>query len=271
MLCVPGAWAQNMKADTAPNAADTVVLFRTVPQNAFSVGEKIRMSVRYGPIPCGELTFNVAEMTTHQGRPVYVVHVYLATNRAFSFLYEVSDTLTSYIDAEGMFTWRMTKEIHEKKINDPRQDTVEIYDYDQMNRTWSKNGEVKGEILPFTQDVLSSIYYLRAIDWSGSGDTVRAPLNDWRRNYMMTFELGPTRRLSVLNEWVQTRTGKPMVQLEGKYKMIGNNEVWFTDDIRRIPVQVRCNIKLGSLYARVVEYVPGRPRLAKTDTPGQGR
>ena len=216
--------------------------------------------------PCGELLFSVSDLITYRSRPVYVVSVHLSTNRAFSLIYEVSDTLTTYIDAEGMFTWRHIKEIHEKKFKEDKQDTVEIYDYDQVNRTWSKNGEPKGEILPYTQDLLSCIYYLRSIDWSQDGDTIRTPINDWKRNYNMTFELGPQHRMNVMNKWIETRTGNPTIQLEGKYEVIGSNELWFTDDVHRIPVQVKCNIKLGSMYAKLAEYEPGAQDMAKTDT-----
>lgn len=253
------------------DVADSSALFRIIPQNAFSIGEKITLSVRYMGIPCGELEFYVSDLTTYRDRPVYVVHVHARTNRAFAFLYTVSDTLTSYVDAEGLFSWRHIKEIHEKKINEPPQDTVEIYDYDQRARTWSKDGVVMGDILPFTQDLLSAIYYLRAVDWKDAGETIYAPLNDWKRNYDMRFELGKQKRMNLHSAWVTARSGRPVVELDGKYKMIGTNEVWFTDDARRIPILVISKIRLGSLYAKLVDYHPGVKSPAKIAQTGDTR
>lgn len=252
---------------TKTSGTRTGVEFRKIPQNAFSVGEKITLSVRYMGIPCGELTMSVGELTTYRGRPVYVVHAHARTNRAFSLFYEISDTLTSYVDAEGLFSWKYIKDIHETK-----DDTRVVHEYDHALGTWTSEGARRGEILPYTQDLLSAIYYLRGVAWNEGDDTIEAPLNDTKKNYQMRFGLGKRRKMSVLSEQIPVRAGRPTVELEGKYKMIGTNEVWFTDDPRRIPVLVKSNIRLGNLYAKLVEYVPGalaaRPIAANgRDTP----
>lgn len=208
-------------------------------------------------IPCGEVVMTVSDLTTYRGRPVYVLNAHLYTNRAFSLFYSISDTLTSYVDAEGIFSWKYIKEIQETKDS-----SLEVVEYDQVNGTWTKNGQPQGEILPFTQDLLSAVYYLRALNWNDIGDTIWTPVNDTKKNYHMTFELDKQKRLRVLNDWVTARVGRPVVQLEGKYKSIGNNEVWFTDDDSRIPVLIKCNIRLGNIYAKLVEYDTGQKPLA---------
>ncbi|OGH58260.1 MAG: hypothetical protein A3G34_15505 [Candidatus Lindowbacteria bacterium RIFCSPLOWO2_12_FULL_62_27] len=240
-------------------------MFRQIPHQAFNVGEKITLSVRYMGIPCGEVVLSVSELSTYRGRPVYVTSAHLYTNKAFSLIYEISDTLTSYVDAEGLFTWRMVKEIHEKKFKEPRQDTLEIYEYDQGRRLWSKNGEMRGEILPFTQDFISAIYYLRGIEWQPEADTIYAPLNDWKRNYQMSFELGKAQPMAFLSKRLPARMGRPHIELDGKYRIIGSVGIWFTDDLRRIPMLIKCNIKLGNLYAKLVDYDPGRKPLAANE------
>lgn len=214
-------------------------------------------------IPCGELVLSVSEQTTYRGRPVYVLHAHAYTNRALSLIYEVSDTLTSYIDAEGLFSWKYIKEIHEKKIREDREDTVVVYEYDHALGRWTENGVDKGDILPYTQDMLSAIFYLRCAAWSGETDVVHTPLNDTKKNYAMTFELGKIKRMRMERGWVDARVGKPHLELDGKYEQIGNNEVWFTADARRIPILVQSHIRLGSFYAKLIEYEPGQKPIAK--------
>lgn len=248
-------------SDTVASVSGAV---RTITQDAFYPGEKIRLSVRFMGIPCAEVVLSVSEQTVYRGRPVYVVHASARTNRAFSIIYEVNDTLTSYVDASGLFSWKYIKEIHETK-----DDTMVVYDYDHDRGVWSVDGVDRGPILPFTQDLLSSVYYLRGADWGAEGDTVSAPLNDTRKNYYMRFEMGRTRRLFTVLDWVTARVGRPVLELAGRYKQIGNNEVWFTDDRRRIPVLVKSHVLLGTFYAKLVEYEPGPNAPANQTSSGK--
>ncbi|MBI4179932.1 DUF3108 domain-containing protein [bacterium] len=229
--------------------------FRSIPQKAFGIGERLVLSVRFMGIPCGELVMTVPETTVYRGRAVYKVQAHAYTNRAFSVIYAVSDTLTSYIDVEGMFPWRHEKEIHETK-----EDTIAVCEYDPVLGVWTKNGVQMGELEPYTQDLLSSFYYLRALDWAHLGETISMPLNDMKKNYDMLMTLGERRRMysHALDAWVSAQAGIPVLQLDDKYKQIGTNEVWFTDDRRRIPILIRSHILLGTFYAKLVEYKPGR-------------
>lgn len=205
-------------------------------------------------IPCGELLLTVSETSIYRGRPVYIVHAHASTNRAFSVFYSVSDTLTSYIDVEGLFSWKYEKEIKESKS-----DTIDVCEYDQPQGAWTRNGHAGGQVLPFTQDLLSAFYYLRAMDWSGAGDTIQIPINDTKKNYQIHFGLGEQRRLysQAHRAWLSVRSGTPILELEDKFQQIGNNEVWFTDDPSRVPVLIRSHILLGTFYAKLVEYDPG--------------
>lgn len=240
----------------APAAAETAPAtgspeFRRMAHDAFQVGERLEFSVRFMGLSCGSLSMLVADTAMHEGREVYIVRVHAMTNSFFSRIYHVSDTLTSYIDREGLFSWYYEKDIDEKKVK-----KVERFRYDQRALRWTKNGEDMGDILPYTQDLVSSVYHLRSKGWDDT-DVISAPLNDTRKNYEMIFTLGKDKRIRTPFGREICRAGSPMLHLDDKFKQIGANEVWFTDDDQRIPVLIKSKILLGSFYAKLVAYDPG--------------
>ena len=52
---------------------------------------------------------------------------------------------------------------------------------------------------------------------------------------------------------------KPEVELQGKYKPIGDNFIWLSDDDRKYILRIESKIRIGSLVSEIVELNPGHP------------
>lgn len=89
-------------ADSSNNAAP----LRVIVNRAFNVGEELSYIVRYGPIVAGSAKMSIPEIVNVNGRPCYHLLWEAWTNSFFSRFYKVEDKLGSFVDVDGIFTWR---------------------------------------------------------------------------------------------------------------------------------------------------------------------
>ena len=117
-------------------AADTMVvhkLDRVVKNRAFSVGEKLTFNIRYGIIKAGEATMAVAEqLPINESHEAYRI---VSTARSASFFdnfYKVRDSVETFLDTRGLFSWRFEKRLREGGAK------VEVLDGDIVRTNLSK-------------------------------------------------------------------------------------------------------------------------------------
>ena len=51
---------------------------------------------------------------------------------------------------------------------------------------------------------------------------------------------------------------QPNITLKGKFKPIGENLIWLSDDDRHYILRIEAKIKIGTLVSQVVEIKPGK-------------
>lgn len=230
---------------------------------AFKGGEKLTFAVKaLRIIPIGTVSMEVREMV-YQGHEVYAPLVKFKANRFFSFFCPAEGVVKSYFDAQRLYTYRfeehsvMGRHIYDRHTN-----------YDQKNRlaqftlpSYDKEGRVvktefkKVRTLPNTQDILSSLYYIRTLEFE-EGKVLSFNVNERRNNYQV--------RLKVLEkERVKTPAGSFLawrVEPISIYK--GDNlqekrkgSIYFTSDKRKIPIKmtVRTNVGFATLYLIDIE------------------
>ena len=84
-------------------SAETRVIDRFVPNDAFGTGERFQYSIGYGIITAGSATMEVRKFVEVEGRPVFEIVTIATSNKVFDAFYPVRDTMRSLIDAEGIF------------------------------------------------------------------------------------------------------------------------------------------------------------------------
>ncbi len=129
---------------------------RVIPNNAFDVGEKLTFSIRYGPIVAGSSTMSIPQITKINGYEAYKIVTEARSSGFFSAFFKVRDRVESYIDRDGLFSWRFEKHLREGKYR-----ADQYVDYDQMNGWAVSNKKDTMKIPPCVHDILSSFYYIR--------------------------------------------------------------------------------------------------------------
>jgi hypothetical protein len=229
---------------TIPSATPTPKAKRFVP---FGIGEKFEYSVGWGKVlNAGETTLEVREIIQYQGHDVYRVVAKAKSNRMFSLFYRVRDRFESLIDVNGLFTRRYwTKQDEAFKKRERK------YEFDQENNTVDYKDK-EYYIRYGIQDEISAIFYIRTLDLQ-VGKPVYVDIFARRKNWQVKCNVLKTETIKVPAGKFETVLVEPELNFEGIMKK-GKMKVWFTNDKRRIPIQVSSKIAIGSILIRLKKY-----------------
>jgi uncharacterized protein DUF3108 len=108
---------------------------------------------------------------------------------------------------------------------------------------------------PYSQDVLSAIYVLRAVPLK-AGDRMTMPVSDNGSNYKLQVDVGPSERVRTpfgesaawkLKLGIFDSTGHP----QGR-----NVSMWISDDARRLPMKVQGELPVGTFNLNLRDAKP---------------
>lgn len=228
---------------------------RVPPAFSFSIPERLQYDLTWTGIKTGEATLEARQ----HGQYIQLIST-AESAKWVSLLYTVEDTVTSTLrrggqrKSEGAFIgvphrYRIT--LQEGKY---RRDKEILFDYPagkitHINHLRKEVQEfpVKGPVF----DPLSSFYYLRNLPLV-VGKSVSIDLFDNKKIYALEVQV-------LRKETVKTPAGtfpslvvKPLMKSEGIFHRKGDILIWLSDDERRIPVQVKTRVVLGSVKAVLV-------------------
>ncbi|MGM0380572.1 MAG: DUF3108 domain-containing protein [bacterium] len=224
----------------------------------FGSGEKIKLRVTYMGLTAGYIDINT-EKTTFENRPVYRLKMEAETKGTVSWMYSVKDTLISYMDIRGLFSWGYD---YHKNHNGEKE--TEKVRYQQDEGFVVRNGEKGGGIPLYTQDVLSAVYYLRARNIE-VGEEYTFPVHVDDDVYTLILEVRKLEQIITDSGWQEAFKIVPRLESEQREKELQEKlkdssrgvRVWISNDERRIPLQIAIPAQIGSLYGYLNSYEPG--------------
>ncbi len=234
--------------------------FRTVKNNAFNAGEKLTYKLHYGVIDAAEATLEVKKSEKKiNGRGLYRVVGLGKSVGSFNWFFKVDDHYESYIDEKGMFPWIFLRRVNEGgyKIN---QDYTFI-----QNKGKVKEGEKEYKAPTNVQDMISSYYYARTLDFSNAkkGDV-------FEFDSFVDGEVFPLKIKFLGKETVKIRNGKynalkfsPVVQVDRIFKEEDDLQVWISDDANKIPLLAKAKVLFGSIKMELTDYEGLRSEISK--------
>jgi hypothetical protein len=228
---------------------------RTHPnlQQAIRVGEKLVFSVRYGPVRAGTATIEVAGTAVIDGDSCFHYVTTAESNDFFSTFFLVRDRVESYAGVADLLPRQFEKHLLEG--NYARDDTVR---FDQRNHlAIYRDGRVY-EILPGTHDVLSAFFDARTRALQ-PGDQIDLECHADRRNYPLRTKVYRRERVSVPAGEFDCLVVEPMLRTPGLFRHEGSLTIWLTDDARKIPVQMKSKLPIGSVSVVLTEIIDGAP------------
>src|SRR6185436_1096516 len=167
---------------TAQSAGQKVL--RTINNQAFRPGEKLKFRIHYGFVDAGEATLEVSkDMKNIGGRDCYHVIGNGRTKGAFDWFFEVRDRYESVIDKQALVPWLFVRRVNEGGyiIN---QNVSFNHFHD------SASSEKKTIAIPEnTQDLISAFYYARNIDFSSAKEGDVFPITGYLDDEVIPLNL----------------------------------------------------------------------------------
>ncbi len=227
--------------------------FCGIRNTAFQDGESINFSVFYNFIGlyvnAGTANFTVATEKLNN-KPVYHIIGSGASNSSYDWIFKVRDKYETYIDTANLQPLKFIRTVDEGgyKINE------NVIFNQQNNTAVSEKGTFK--IPNCIQDVLSSIYYARNIDFSKYKPEDKIPFTMFLDNEVYNLYIKYLGK-----EVVKTRYGKfnaiKFKPLLVKGTLFSGGEkmtVWVSDDNNHIPLRIESPIAVGSVKVDMMGY-----------------
>ncbi|WP_126244238.1 DUF3108 domain-containing protein [Chitinophaga rhizosphaerae] len=227
--------------------------FCGVVNTAFKASETLTLKVFYNLgsvfVGAGEATFTTT-LEKYNGKDAYHVVGDGKTYRSYDWFFKVRDRYESYIDTATLLPMRFIRNINEggyKKYNN-------VVFNRETNTATSTLGNFK--VPACIQDVISSIYYARNIDFNKYKPGDKIPFSMFLDDEVFDIYIRYMGK-----EQVETRYGtfraikfKPLLIkgtiFEGGEKMT----VWVSDDGNKIPLRVDSPISVGSIKVDMISF-----------------
>jgi hypothetical protein len=232
----------------------------------FRIGEEVVHKVYYDShvvnFSAGTISLKVDPLVEVNGRRSYQFLTTVKSSPWFSSYYSVEDSAVTLMDYELLIPRVFT--LHIKESGQLRE-VRSFFDFDQNKATyWEKKVTAKSgveekklqwDILSYSQNVFSAIYYLRIFRWE-IGREYSFRVSDEEENLVFKAK-------ALLRETLNTELGpkvaikiKPEFTVKGAFKPVGDIYLWLSDDDRKMVLRIECKIKIGSLVSEVTSITP---------------
>lgn len=235
-------------------------------KDPFRVGEKITHEAYYNlfGFTAGILTLETLPFVQVNGRKAYQFVINLKSSKLFNSFYSIEDQVVTLVDYD-LWLPRLF-DLHVKESSQLREGRS-YFDFQKLKARYEekKVSKKKGveekkqewDILPYSQNVFSVIYYMRLFAWKEGKDYSFRVADD---NQNLIFK-----GRAVARETLDTDIGpmkaikiKPEIILRGNFKPVGDIFIWLSDDDRKIPLRIESKIKIGTIVSEITDYQPGQ-------------
>lgn len=223
---------------------------KTLLLSAYQGGETLVFEVDWLGLKAGELRMKVEKDPDES--ELFYFKVEAKTAGLLGVFYPVEDLFRTVVVGKNRVPVRMDVDQNEgarknikKTIYDQENYTVSYYKNDEPPRTYDLSGSVHNEF--------SSFLYLRVLAFHDQKSALVPTFADKKRHEIrVTVES----REMFKTEFGEHKTLvlQPHLTFKGQYEKMGDPQIWLTDDVYRIPLQIKAKIVIGSLTARLVEY-----------------
>ena len=219
-------------------------------------GEKLSFSLCWGFVTAGYATLEVKPVA--DGKTEFLT--FATANKTINKFYPVNDTVYTRVRNKGLMTEVFRKRLHEGTYHntsvirfDRKGEKAWLSDTvftDMKTRNAKRSADTAVTIRGMEHSIMSAFYLVRTLPLT-VGDTSRFSAVSGKKRY----------ELKVLvhgRETIKSEIGKvpcikvePVLDGDGIFNSKGRIFIWLTDDERRIPVLMECEIALGSIKAKL--------------------
>jgi hypothetical protein len=224
----------------------------------FGLGERMTYNVRLGIVGQVGTGFMEIDTVLHEirGNEVYAMRFRLQGGVAFA---KVDDDFRSWMDTESLFAHRFKQD--QKEVKYERHRTIDFF---PLERRWrSTDGKDSGPLpTDAPLDDVTFLYFVRTLPLE-VGKTYTFNRYFKEDGNPVTVKVLRRQKVTVPAGTYNTIVVQPIIKTKGLFSEGGQAELYFTDDNRRILVQLKSKVKvLRSLDMHLTGYTPGT-RLAR--------
>ena len=237
----PPKTVSRKKATSTPTASATPTpAFPLKLNRAFAPGEKLTFNVDWMGISGGEAVMEDREVVSIGGRLCHHIVCTADSSPVFAAIYKVHDVLDSYMDADGLFSWRYEKHLREGGFK-----ADDSFTFDQFRHlAIEKDNTIP--IDPEIQDVISSFYYCRTLDLVVGKDVYIKTYSD-KKNWELQVKVLRREKVKVPSGEFNCIVVQPILKFQGLFQQKGEVNIWLTDDAHHVPVMVKSKIIIGTI------------------------
>ena len=227
--------------------------FCGIRNKSFLAGEIISFVVFYNAlglyVNAGTASFNLS-MDRMNNKPVYHVVGVGQTNSKYDWIFKVRDRYETYFDTDTLKPNKFISNIEEGGYK-----KYENITFNQAANTAITTNCVF--IVPnCVQDVLSSIYYARNIDFNRYNEGDKIPFSMFMDNEVFNLYIRYVGKEVVKTKYGKFRTikFKPLLVKGTLFEGGERMTVWVTDDQNKVPVRIESPIVVGTVKVDMMGY-----------------
>ena len=223
------------------------------------IGEKIFLDIHYLGMTVGKIMVTNNGKKMINGKEVWHFHSRFKSAPFYSNIYELDDTVDTYVTTDQFLSIRYSLIQRESKQD---VDDLQLHDRDQMKTFWfykqkKSDGSVKNKqknsFIPFYSiDPFSILFFYQGLPLK-NGDSFEIPVINKSKILVLKSQVEG-------REEIETEKGKKRAirvhattQYTGETLKSGDLYFWFSDDSRRILLKAQAKIKIGSVTADIVK------------------
>lgn len=223
------------------------------------VNQKIFLDIHYLGMTVGKIMVVNQGKKVINNKEVWHFHARFKSAPFYSNIYELDDTVDTYVTTDQFLSSRYSLVQRETKQN---VDDLQLHDRDQFKTFWfyhqkKSDGSVRdkkiSEYIPFySTDPFSVLFFYQGLPLK-NGDVYEIPLINKGKILILKSQVEG-------RETIETEKGKKRAirihattTYTGETLKSGDLYFWFTDDEQRTLIKARAKIKIGSVTADVVE------------------
>jgi len=218
---------------------------------AFEVGEYLRYRLHYGFVDAGVGELRIMdEPVVVRGLPCYHIVATGSTTRSFDWIYKVRDRYESFVTVGGMVPLLFKRDIYEGGFT-----FRDAYSFDQQARRATSDG--KQYVVPEqVQDVVSAFYTARSLDFSQAAmdQVFELPLFLDNETHRFIFRFKGRKVISTDAGKFRALVFMPVVMKGRVFSSQDDLVVYISDDLNKIPLQIKANILVGAVKMTLTDY-----------------
>ncbi|HLI83939.1 MAG TPA: DUF3108 domain-containing protein [Bryobacteraceae bacterium] len=183
-----------------------------------------------------------------EGHPGWQAHLDLESIGLVSKLYKVDMESVSNVDRDFCAVSTLTT----GREGSRRRETQVAFDNESHKAFYRERDLVKNTLLtsqqvpipPCVHDVLGGLFYLRGLDLE-PGKSVEIPVSDGKKSAMVKVEAQQGEEVKVPDGTFKTVRYEINLFNNVLYRRPAHLYVWFSDDNRKLPVQIRVRLQIA--------------------------